>query len=223
MHLYEENPFCSRRIRPGAIPYVFPPGISADMLIDRLQENRWYGQIVGPHGTGKSTLLATLLPQIRARGMRLTHLEIQEGVRELPLLYEEYELMDTNTVLAIDGFEQLSYWTRRKLQNRSRRQGFGVLILAHKSYGLPDLYRTESDLATGKMLVELLLKNTIVRIPDHVIESHYEENNGNLREMLFSLYDIYEYVIRSLRSRGEDVNHGGIAPRTGSPQSSGRE
>ena len=55
-----DNPFSTRRISPGAIPYVLPPGENAYALVDRLRQAGWWGEIVGPHGSGKSTLLATL-------------------------------------------------------------------------------------------------------------------------------------------------------------------
>ncbi len=63
-----DNPFSTCRTRPGAIPYVFPPGQSAAALIERMRESGWRGQIVGPHGSGKSALLATLAPAIEASG-----------------------------------------------------------------------------------------------------------------------------------------------------------
>ena len=197
MRLYEENPFCSRRIRPGAIPFYFPQGKSTETLIERLESNGWNGQIIGPHGSGKSTLLAAMLPEIAKHGKRIVHLELQDGVRELPLLSEEYELMDENTLVAIDGYEQLSYWAKRRLKNRSRQQGFGTLILAHIPYDYPDLYRTASELRVAKRLVAILLRNTIIYIPESVIERQYREYQGNIREMLFSFYDIYEYAYRT--------------------------
>ena len=33
-----ENPFCTRRVRPGAIPFLFPPDQTAEALIERLDE-----------------------------------------------------------------------------------------------------------------------------------------------------------------------------------------
>ncbi len=57
-----ENPFSVHRIRPGAIPYLFSHEDSAtdlaqlDRLIDRWKSNGYVGQIVGPHGCGKTTL-----------------------------------------------------------------------------------------------------------------------------------------------------------------------
>ena len=201
MELYEEYPFCTRRIRPGAIPYYFPQGKSVETLVDKLEANGWDGQIVGPHGSGKSTLLAAMLPEIARRGKRLVHLELQDGVRELPLLLEEYELMDENTLLAIDGYEQLSYWARRRIRNRGKQQKFGTLILAHISYGYPNLYRTVSELRTAKRLVTRLLKNTVVYISDEMVEQQYHLCKGNIREMLFSLYDVYECAYRAAKMK----------------------
>lgn len=197
MYPYEENPFCSKRIRPGAIPFYFPEGESVETLLQRLEGNQWNGEIIGPHGTGKSTLLAAILPALQER-KKVVHLELQDGVRALPLLYEEYELMDSETVMAIDGYEQLSYWSRRRLRKRSRTQGFGIVVIAHVSYDYPLLYQTASELSTARMLVRRLLENTIVQIPDSMVEERFHQYHGNVREMLFSLYDDYEYAYRAI-------------------------
>ena len=69
---FSSNPFSTRRVRPGAIAYCFPEGVDVETLLARLHENGWRGEIVGPHGSGKSALLATLMPAIeqRARASR---------------------------------------------------------------------------------------------------------------------------------------------------------
>ncbi len=64
----EHNPFATRHVRPGAIPYRFAPGSAAEGVVERLAAADWQGQIIGPHGSGKSTLLATLLPAIESAG-----------------------------------------------------------------------------------------------------------------------------------------------------------
>ena len=76
----------------------------------------------------------------------------------------------------------------------------GVIVLGHEPLEYPDLYQTSSELSTAKLIVSRLLENTIVRIPDSVVEEHFRQNNGNLREMLFSLYDVYEEAYSNLRS-----------------------
>ena len=57
-----DNPFSIHRVRPGSIPYLFSPVDDAtdvaqlDQLIDCWRANCYVGQIVGPHGCGKTTL-----------------------------------------------------------------------------------------------------------------------------------------------------------------------
>lgn len=199
--MYGENPFCSRRIRPGAIPFYFPQGVSIQTLLETLEKNSWCGQIIGPHGSGKSTLLAALLPEISRCGRRVIHLELQDGVRTLPLSDTELQEMDAETQLAIDGYEQLSYWTRRRIKSRAQKQGFGVIILGHEPLEYPDLYQTSRELAVAKLIVSRLLENTIVRIPESVVEEHFERYRGNLREMLFSLYDVYEEAYWAIKKK----------------------
>ena len=58
------NPFSSRYVRPGAIPFFFPEDCRVELLLSRLEENGWQGEILGRHGSGKSALLAHLIPGI---------------------------------------------------------------------------------------------------------------------------------------------------------------
>ena len=57
-----DNPFSAHRIRPGSIPYLFSAEDDAtdvsrlDQLIDSWRAGHYFGQIVGPHGCGKTTL-----------------------------------------------------------------------------------------------------------------------------------------------------------------------
>lgn len=62
------NPFATRWVRPGAIPFRFARSESMETIVARLQNNRWRGAIIGPHGTGKSTLVQSLLPTLADAG-----------------------------------------------------------------------------------------------------------------------------------------------------------
>ncbi|MDO4550577.1 MAG: hypothetical protein Q4C96_04930 [Planctomycetia bacterium] len=203
-HIYAENPFCSRRIKPGAIPFFFPEGLNEEILVERLRENEWYGQIIGPHGSGKSTLLAALLPALENEGRHLLHLELQDGTRHLPLTPEQLEKLDKNSLLAIDGYEQLSYWSRRRLKNKSKIQGFGTLIIAHAPFDLPILFRTHGNLEVAQQIVKDLLLGTPVHISESLVEERFYEQKGNVREMLFSLYDDYEMEYRRIVSHNSE-------------------
>src|SRR5581483_12050635 len=57
------NPFSTRFIQPGAIPFHFPTPDGLAAIVRRLEGAGGRGQIIGPHGSGKSTLLAALLGQ----------------------------------------------------------------------------------------------------------------------------------------------------------------
>src|ERR1700752_1716028 len=78
------NPFATRWVRPGAVPYHFTDGTNAPGLIASLKANHWRGAIIGPHGSGKSTLLATLVPLIKAAGRHVRAISLHDRQRALP-------------------------------------------------------------------------------------------------------------------------------------------
>src|SRR6187431_1540669 len=79
-----DNPFATCWIRPGAIPYRFAKGESAQQLVDLLAGRNWRGAIVGAHGSGKSTLLETLKPAITAMGRHVVEVSLHDGQRRVP-------------------------------------------------------------------------------------------------------------------------------------------
>ena len=121
-----ENPFCTRRVRPGAIPFLFPAGEDAETLVGRLRQNGWWGEIVGAHGTGKSALLATLIPRIELAGRQPLLVELHDGQRRLPLDLDRDSRLRPPTLLVVDGYEQLSRWRRWLLKRLCRRRGWGL-------------------------------------------------------------------------------------------------
>ena len=78
-HAPRSNPFSTRFVRPGAVPYLFAPGQSADGLVRRLAGFGWRGQIIGPHGSGKSTLLAALAEPLARAGRRSWTVCLHDG------------------------------------------------------------------------------------------------------------------------------------------------
>ena len=177
------NPFCTRHVRPGAIPFRFPEGLDATALVDRLEANGWRGQIVGPHGSGKSTLLEALLPELRRR-RAVVRVELHDCERRLPA---EAWAAGEGTLLVIDGYEQLGWWTRWRV----RRHWRALLVATHRGQGLPDLYRTGVTAELAGAIVRELHED---EVPDlgRMLASH----RGNLREVLFELYDRYEAMRR---------------------------
>lgn len=189
---YQPNPFSTRFVRPGAIPFHFREDESAELLVEKLQRNRWRGEIIGPHGTGKSTLLESLKPFIEIAGRTIIHLKL---TAEKPSL-KGSELFggawNAKTLVIIDGYEQLPLPARCILAARRRLSGAGMLITAHEPRGFPPLYQTGASEPIFNDLVELLVRETHSTITRTEAAQALQASNGNVRDALFRLYDLYE-------------------------------
>src|SRR5581483_6754178 len=113
-------------------------------IVERLRQAQSHGEIVGPHGSGKSTLLAALVPAIEAAGRRVLQFTLHDGQRQLPPELLELPADATPTLVMIDGYEQLSRWSRWRLNRFIRRRGWGLLVTSHATAGLPTLFRTRT-------------------------------------------------------------------------------
>jgi hypothetical protein len=135
------NPFSTRFVRPGAIPFVYPTGHSAAGTVQRLEALAWRGQIVGPHGAGKSTLVASLVEPLRRAGRPARVFALRDGQRRMPAEWVEQARAAAARAIVVDGYEQLSRTSRWRLKARCRREQWGLLITAHHDVGFPTLAR----------------------------------------------------------------------------------
>ncbi len=201
------NPFCTRRIRPGALPFQFPPGESVTTLVEWLEANRWRGAIIGPHGSGKSTLLETLIPEIEQHSdRRVLRFSLHDGQRCLSRDWRTRQNprgLNENSLIVIDGYEQLSRWSRLRLRWSCWKSGAGLLVTAHAPVSLPLLFRTRPTVELAQQIVENLLANydpNQVRLTSNDVMTAFASHAGNIRETLLALYDQIEESSRSERS-----------------------
>lgn len=187
-----ENPFASRFVRPGALPFVYPADLSAPQLISRLAERAWQGAIVGGHGSGKSALLLDLFAEAQRAGRRPWHVVLQAGQRRLPLPLEAIAACGPQGLLLIDGYEQLGRWYRWRLARYCRRAGVGRLVTTHTPCELPTLIVLQPTLDLMRKLVRQLSGGQPLPISDEEIVAAYTAAGGNVREALFALYDLFE-------------------------------
>ncbi|MGA2060795.1 MAG: ABC transporter ATP-binding protein [Thermoguttaceae bacterium] len=190
-----ENPFCTRRIRPGAVPFCFPSGVDVENLLDRLRRNQWRGEIVGPHGSGKSTLLASLLNAVEQAGRQSVCFELHDGQRSLPRDWRRKTMtaaLSQPAIVVVDGYEQLSLWSRFSLKSYCRRRHLGLLVTSHAPTGLPEIFRTSASLERTLQIVQQLMQKEHITIPASVIADSLTRHGANIRELLFDLYDFYE-------------------------------
>ncbi len=195
------NPFATRFTRPGAIDFLFPPGESLASLVTMLRENHWQGEIIGPHGAGKSTLLAALAPQLIAAGRAVMFATLHAGERTLPQSLDPWRTWNETTQVIVDGYEQLTWWARRRLAWRVKKRGAGLLVTSHTSTGLPLLLSVSPRLEAAEEVVRRLAPESQLITRDDIRQA-FHDCQGNIREMLFKLYDVHE-----LRSRLADVSH----------------
>ncbi len=187
------NPFSTRYVRPSVFRYLFPDGSGAGQLLAALGDTGWWGQIVGPHGSGKSTLLHTLVPRIEQSGRRVAFYTFHDAQRRLGVSRSEASTWDSDTQVVVDGFEQLNWFSRIWLRRACRNGRAGLLVTAHESVGLPTLWTTSTSAHMAcRIVAGLLAESRNVGITEKDIHDLFQENRGDVRELLMALYDLYE-------------------------------
>ena len=185
-----DNPFSTDRVH--RIRYEFD-GLTWASFLDRLEGMNYRGAIVGPEGSGKTTLLEDLERQLEQRGFSVTFLRLtQECSRfsrtRLGTLAKELSLQ---TILLLDGAEQMSRWSWWNFRWQTRRAG-GLIVSAHREGLLPTLLMCRTDTALlARIIRELLGEGAEIREPD--VENLYRRNHGNLRNALREIYDQYSH------------------------------
>jgi hypothetical protein len=188
------NPFASRYVRPGAIAYRFDDDADPASIVDRFYAAGRRGAIIGPHGSGKTTLLSALLPAIAARGGVVRTITLRDRGEGFPPL-AGLDLAP-ESVLVVDGYEQLGWWRRFRLHRAVRRAGAGLLVTGHQPLDVPTLYTTWASPEVAAALVRGLVAahapQSGLEIDDAEIARRLAAHGGDVRELFFGLYDLYE-------------------------------
>src|SRR5262249_1129466 len=165
---------------------------------ETLQENHWRGAIVGAHGSGKSTLLSKLIPLIEAAGRRVRAISLHDRQRSLPAEFTGAIRGNNGSIppmmLVVDGYEQLGWQARRQLRAGCTGNECGLLVTVHRERaagGLPILYFTQASLDTVQYLVNHQLPSHGGLIEPHDVAAAFEAHQGNVRQKLFALYDVF--------------------------------
>lgn len=190
-------------------------------LVAKLQQNR-RSLIVGPHGTGKSTLLHTFLPKLQqtfpkvafhqlARDRSLGFVgrlryRVDASKRVRRDLYE----LPSNGLLIIDGWEQLGRIARWRIAQSAFGQKLTLLVTTHQRIsGWSVLYETKASAEMVRSLAGDLLQDSphkVKKLVDEKLRTTRMLPNTNIRELWFSLYDaVQDHHDQARSSRSETV------------------
>jgi len=120
---------------------------------------------------------------------------LSDRQRRIPTDFYQSAQQNSQDQWIIDGYEQLGWWARRRLERHCKRYGSGLLVTSHQSTGLPTIWRTTVDAELAHRVVAYLAGQSGLAkftVPDNRLLESLDSNGGNLREVLFDLYDFYE-------------------------------
>ncbi|MDR1491204.1 MAG: hypothetical protein LBT05_00535 [Planctomycetaceae bacterium] len=166
-------------------------------------------QIIGPHGSGKTTLLVPLINILENCNHKIISVTLHDNKQKLPMSFwknckklkewiksqDKTDYKKKTPIIVIDGYEQLSVSQRKKILQLCFTEKWGILATTHKIIRqIPILFRTKTSPEILEEIVNYLLKKNGQTPPfDHSLYfTLLEQYHGNIRDILFSLYDLYE-------------------------------
>ena len=183
-----DNPFATDRVL--RIRYR-PQGCTWEELLTRLAYLRYRAAIVGPDGTGKTTLLEDLESRLATLGFTPKPLRLDEAHRRFAPDFARvfFAQLGPRDIILLDGAEQMSRWAWWRFRSLSRKAG-GLVITSHRPGLLPTLLEART---TPELLHEIVsdLLGAQAEAVRHQTRHLFHQHRGNLREVLRELYDCF--------------------------------
>jgi hypothetical protein len=184
-----DNPFTTDRVL--RIRYRLPEADWVDLLA-RLERHRYRGAIVGPHGTGKTTLLEDLEDRLRARGVPIVPLRLDSSKRTFTRAELDacFAASTSAHVISLDGAEQLPRLAWHAFERRARHAR-GLILTSHRAGLLPTLHTCATDERLLEDIMSRLLGSRTDAGSAPSSRDLFRRHHGNLRDALREMYDWY--------------------------------
>lgn len=185
------NPFTTRHTRPGRLVPRDAHGEPLDLgaLVTEARRLR-SASIVGPHGAGKTNLLANLAGGLADAGVLAGTVRVRSRRDGMSVLRATL-LAARGAILCIDGWEALGGAWAGAIRRLSRWRDVGLLVTCHSAVGWPVLVRCSTT--------PTLLARLVADLPDHGglltatdVAEAFTACRGDVREALYDLYDRFE-------------------------------
>ena len=180
-----DNPFASHRVE--ALPYRYR-GSSLRELEERLRALGGRAAVVGPKGSGKTTLTGELARRFNGNVVRVAI----PGSCPHPWQVVRSQLprrVGRRHAVFVDGAEQLSpFGWRRLLQ--STGNAARLVVTLHRPGRLPTLAECWTDPTLLRELVRELAPEHARTLEPHLDEL-YRRHRGNIRDCFRELYDLF--------------------------------
>ncbi len=196
------NPFSTRFIQPGAIDYQrFDGGTVSELAQQFLELPSKRASIIGPHGSGKSTLLANLVSEFQSLRPNTQIHALRFSTERSPrvALYESMSAWTADSIVILDGYEQLGFWSRLQINRKATTQAIALLATAHQDIrGFQTVWETSVTETSSRWVVQRLLQQTArPEMATDLLASEAwalsrDRHQQNLRESLFDMYDWYQ-------------------------------
>lgn len=195
---HRRNPFATRYVASARLTPRDADGVILDLpaLVLRLGAIGGSGAIVGPHGTGKSTLLSHLAGCVEAGPRRVVRTRLSSQ-RDVASCIRSIWNAPRGALVCIDSWELLGSMGRVVVRWIARGVGVGLLVTSHRAAGMPTLVCCRGSRA--------LLGALVGELPEHgewfgtaIVPADLDAvdamTGGDMRRAFDLLYDRFEQV-----------------------------
>lgn len=192
----QKNPFRSNLI--AELRFAIEPTELAGLAHRILDKPGGYA-LIGPHGTGKTTLLEDLdqritqTPEVEIE-IRWIRLNQESSSHERKQALEQLLNPIAGIIYFLDGGEVLNVFDWWRIKRSLVHKQLRVTATLHKPNGITSLLQTSSDWTLALDCISKILGEAPDKALRTVAKEAFKESNGNIRTTLRACY--WEYARR---------------------------